>query len=92
MKPASRVLVADQVMNSTVGCTELASAPVPLPANYGVYTRIANKFDVDMMMVLNSTERTPTQLRRVAKSAGLEVAKIWECRGVVWITELRLPA
>ena len=92
MGPASRVLVADQVMNSTVGCTELASAPAPLPANYGVYTRTANEFDVDMMMVTNSTERTPAQLRRVAKSAELEVAKIWECRGLVWITELRLPA
>ena len=92
MGPASRVLIADQVINSTVGCTELTSAPAPLPANYGVYARTANELDVDMMMTLNSTERTPVQLRAVAKRAGLEVAKIWECRGVVWITELRLPA
>lgn len=91
MSTQSRVLVADQVMNTTLGCAELAPAPAPLPANYGAFTRLAHERDLDMLTLINGIERTPAQLRALAARAGLRVARIWECRGIIAITELRLP-
>ncbi|GBE80928.1 O-methyltransferase gedA [Sparassis crispa] len=90
--PHSRILIADQVMNTTLGCPELPSAPYPLLANYGVFTRFAHERDLDMMTIINGAERTPAEFRVLAERAGLEVSRIWECRGIVSITEMRLPA
>ena len=36
--PHSRLLICDQVMNTTLGSTSLTLAPAHLPANYGYYT------------------------------------------------------
>ena len=88
----SRILVADQVMNTTLGCPELAPAPAPLPANYGAFMRLSHERDLDMLTLINGVERTPAQLRNLAYRAGLDVSKIWECRGIISITEMRLPA
>ena len=34
MGPRSRILICDQVMNTTLGSDELVAAPAPLPANW----------------------------------------------------------
>lgn len=88
----SRLLVAEQVMNTTVGCKDIADAPAPLPANYGVHTRLAHCVDCATESLGNGMERTPPQLRALATRAGLQVIKFWECRGVLSIMEMRLPS
>jgi hypothetical protein len=85
----SRILICDQVMNSTLGCPELKPAPAPLPANYGYYTRYSHARDMAMMGIINGIERTPDQFRALACAAGLRVTKIWECRSQVSIVEMR---
>lgn len=91
MSPSSRILIADQVMNTTIGHPEIASAPVPLPANYGVWNRLANALDLDMMAMFNGVERTPAEFLGLATRSGLVVTHIWETRGFVQIVELQLP-
>ena len=76
----SRILVADQVMNTTLGFPELAPAPVPLPTNYGSFMRLSHERDLDMLTLFNGIERTPAHLSNLATRAGLKVAKVWECR------------
>ena len=85
----SRVLICDQVMNTTLGCPELEPAPAPLPANYGYYTRYSHQRDLCMMGIINGIERTPLQFRELVEKAGLKVERIWECRSQVSIVELR---
>lgn len=92
MRPSSRILIADQVMNTTLGCPEIAPAPAPLPANYGIATRFAHERDLDMLALINGVERTPAQFRSLAARSGLEVARIWECRGIISVVEMRLPS
>ncbi|TFY67302.1 hypothetical protein EVG20_g3987 [Dentipellis fragilis] len=88
--PNSRILVCDQVMNTTCGSPSISSAPAPLLANYGYAVRFAHMRDLNMMAEFNGRERTPEDLQTLAKRAGLQVSKIWPCRGLVWITELRI--
>ena len=88
----SRILVAEQVMNTTVGCRDVVNAPSPLPANYGIHARLAHCLDLAMESLLHGMERTPQQLRELAALAGLQVVKFWECRGVLWMMELCLPS
>ena len=88
----SRLLVAEQVMNTTVGCKDLADAPTPLPANYGIHTRLAHCVDCVTEVLSHGMERTPPQLRALATRAGLQVVKFWECRSVLGIMEMRLPS
>ena len=93
MNSNSRILATELVMNTTLGCDELTSAPPPLPANYGVATRLAHEVDMNVMTVLNGGfERTPEEIHALAERADLELVKIWECRGLVSVVELRLPA
>jgi hypothetical protein len=92
MTLSSRILICDQVMNTTLGCPELDSAPPPLSANYGYYTRYSHQRDLAMMGIINGIERTPAQFRTIVEAAGLCVEKIWECRSQVSIVEVRLPA
>ncbi|KAH9925246.1 S-adenosyl-L-methionine-dependent methyltransferase [Fomitopsis serialis] len=87
--PDSRILVADMIMHPPLGSTHLKSAPAPLPANYGNANALKGMFDMLMLSLFNSTERTPEQLSALANGAGLKVEKIWECRGALSITELR---
>ena len=79
-------------MNTTLGCEGLASAPSPLLADYGVHSRMLHALDMIIITLANGTERNLTQLRALALRAGLEVTKVWECRGVLSVTELRLPS
>lgn len=91
MAPFSRILLCDQLMNTTYGCRELQSAPAPLPANYGYYQRYCHQRDMGVMGIINGIERTPDQLQNIIKRADLKLEKIWECRSMVAITEVRLP-
>ena len=76
-------------MNTTLGSSSLTPAPVPLPANYGYYTRYSHHRDLAMMGIINGIERTPGQFRELVEEAGLRVEKIWECRSQVSIIECR---
>ncbi|KAL9034022.1 MAG: hypothetical protein Q9214_007235, partial [Letrouitia sp. 1 TL-2023] len=91
MSANSRILICDQVMNSTCGCEELKPAPEPLPANYGYYARYSHQRDICMMSVQNGIERTPQQFKAIVEAAGLRLEKIWPCRSQVLIVEARLP-
>ncbi|KAL6231241.1 hypothetical protein BDW75DRAFT_220708, partial [Aspergillus navahoensis] len=88
MAPTSRILVCDQVMNTTAGCEEIPPAPSPLPANYGYYMRYPHHRDLAMMSIINGIERTPAQFAELVKRAGLKVNKIWNCRSMVGIVEI----
>ncbi|KAL4963710.1 O-methyltransferase tpcA [Aspergillus stella-maris] len=90
MAPRSRILVCDQVMNTTAGCDEIPPAPAPLPANYGYYMRYPHHRDLAMMSIINGIERTPSQFAHLVKQAGLKVKKIWNCRSMVGIVEIGL--
>ncbi|KAL9047473.1 MAG: hypothetical protein Q9206_006754, partial [Seirophora lacunosa] len=90
MVPRSRILICDQVMNTTNGCAEFRSAPKPLLANYRYYTRYSHQRDLCMIGTLNGIERTPAQFEVLIENAGLKLEKIWECRSQVNIIEVRL--
>lgn len=92
MTENSRVLVMEQVMNTTAGFESVRSAPAPLPANYGVQARFAHGIDCWIEVLLHGVERTPQEFYELASLAGLQVAKLWECRGVLWVIEMRLPS
>ncbi|THH23128.1 hypothetical protein EUX98_g8050 [Antrodiella citrinella] len=89
--PNSRFLISDAVMRPTClsPTSSFPPAPAPLPANYGLGFRLLNLRDLNMLALLNGRERSPEAFRALAKKAGLRVEKFWECRGVVWITEMR---
>ncbi|KAL4789761.1 S-adenosyl-L-methionine-dependent methyltransferase [Aspergillus venezuelensis] len=86
----SRILVCDQIMNTTAGCDEIPPAPAPLPANYGYYMRYPHHRDLAMMSIINGIERTPGQIAEIVKQAGLQIKKIWNCRSMVGIVEVGL--
>lgn len=89
MGPDSRILICDQVMNTTLGFDGLDPAPSPLLANYSLYTRYSHQRDLAMMGIINGIERTPGQFSALVEQAELKVEKIWECRSQVSIVELR---
>ncbi|TCD63172.1 hypothetical protein EIP91_005869 [Steccherinum ochraceum] len=91
MGPNSRILISDAVMIPTCrSSTETVTpAPYPLPANYGFAHRFQNMRDLNMLTLFNGRERGPDEWKELARKAGLRVEKIWECRGYVWITEMR---
>ncbi|KAL2050988.1 hypothetical protein ABVK25_008734 [Lepraria finkii] len=82
LTPKSRTLICDQVMNTTYGCAELATAPYPLPANYGYYTRYCHLRDISLMTSINGIERTPLEFKSIIEKAGLRLEKIWETRSL----------
>ncbi|KAL2869086.1 O-methyltransferase tpcA [Aspergillus lucknowensis] len=91
MGERSRILICDQVMNTTLGCEEIESAPKPLPANYGYFTRYSHQRDVAMMALINGIERTPAEFKDIAGRAGLILRKIYDCRSQVGLVECVLP-
>lgn len=90
MTARSRILICEQVMNTTLGCPELKPAPLPLLANYGYYTRYSHQRDLIMMNTINGIERTPAQFKDLIEAAGLKLQKIWECRSQVSLVEVAL--
>jgi hypothetical protein len=92
MKPGSRVLICDQVMNTTAGFAgRIASAPDPLPANYGYFTRYSHQRDIAMMSIINGIERTPAEFRDIIERSGLVMSRIYDCRSRVSLVECVLP-
>ncbi|KAI0409179.1 S-adenosyl-L-methionine-dependent methyltransferase [Xylaria palmicola] len=91
MGPRSRILICDQVMNTTNGCGELPAAPEPLPANWGYYARYSHQRDLAMMSIINGIERKPAEFRELVNRAGLKLRKIWDCRSQVGLVEIVLP-
>ncbi|KAI0125360.1 putative O-methyltransferase [Xylariales sp. AK1849] len=91
MGPDSRILIADHVMNTTLGCDELIPAPDPLPTNYGHAVAYSHRRDLVMMTLFNGIERTPGEFKTIIEAAGLVLTKIWKCRSQVYILECRLP-
>ncbi|KZT63929.1 S-adenosyl-L-methionine-dependent methyltransferase [Daedalea quercina L-15889] len=89
MGKQSCILTADQVIHTTLGSKYLKSAPSPLPANYGYAHRLAHIRDMNMMTLFNGKERTPEDLDELANRVSLKVARVWECRGMLSITEMR---
>ena len=87
----SRILICDQLMNTTCGDTaSMRAAPTPLPANYGVAVRFSHQRDMCMMGIINGIERTPAQLARIVERAGLRIERVWEGRSQVAIVEVTL--
>ncbi|KAJ5769698.1 hypothetical protein N7520_004257 [Penicillium odoratum] len=91
MAPHSRLLICEQVMNTTTGDPDLTSAPAPLPANYGYHARFSHSRDLTMMACINGIERTLEEFKTLLKSAGLTLKRIWECRSQVSLLEAVLP-
>jgi hypothetical protein len=89
MSEKSRLLICDQLMNTTNGCNEINSAPSPLLANYGYYTRYRHSRDISLMAVLNGIERTPPEFSQLIKKAGLRLIKFWETRSLFGIIEVQ---
>ncbi|KAI0939258.1 hypothetical protein AcW1_004349 [Taiwanofungus camphoratus] len=85
----SRILIADQIINTTVGSVYIKAAPSPLPPNYGYASSFGNVHDLTMMAIHNGKERTPEQLLELADRAGLKLTQIWEGRGIISIAEMR---
>ncbi|KAL4890073.1 S-adenosyl-L-methionine-dependent methyltransferase [Aspergillus ambiguus] len=92
MKSGSRILICDQVMNTTAGFTrQIASAPAPLPANYGYFTRYSHQRDITMMSIINGIERTPAEFQDIIERSGLVMSRIYDCRSQVSLVECTLP-
>lgn len=91
MRPNSRLLICDQVMNTTAGCDAIPSAPAPLPANYGYFSRYSHQRDITMMNVINGIERTPEEFLDLIGKAGLVMKRIYDCRSQVSLVECVLP-
>lgn len=87
----SRILICDQVMNTTLGFPGIPPAPKPLPANYGYHARYSHHRDLTMATLINGIERTPAQFTAIIERAGLVVNKFIECRSQVSMIEVVLP-
>ncbi|KAJ6259262.1 O-demethylpuromycin-O-methyltransferase [Drechslerella dactyloides] len=90
MGPRSRLLICDQVMNTTCGDPQLPRAPSVLPANYGYFTRYSHVRDLELMAFMNGIERKPTEFRSLVEKAGLHLNKFWETRSQVGLVEVVL--
>lgn len=88
MHPSSRILICDQVVNTTAGFpNSISSAPEPLSANYGYFTRYSHQRDITMMSIINGIERTPVEFQNIIERAGLVMSKIYDCRSPVSLVE-----
>ena len=85
----SRILIAGNVMQTTVDSSYLKSAPSPLPANYGYGNSFANMHDLYMFTMVKGGERTVEDFNILAARSGLQMTKVYECRGLSSITEMR---
>ncbi|KAJ5456732.1 O-methyltransferase [Penicillium desertorum] len=89
LSDTSRVLICDQVMNTTHGSDEMDNAPSPLPANYGYYSRYHHQRDMSLMGTINGIERTPQQFRELVEKAGLRLSRVFETRSIYSIVEVQ---
>jgi hypothetical protein len=61
------------------------------PEAHGCFHRYGHMYDVAMMVGTNGRSRTPSKFGDLGQMAGLEVKKVWECKGHGGLVELRLP-
>jgi len=94
MSPNSRVLIVDALLIPAWLSEDETTAPAPSPLlpNYGTAQRFIHYRDMNMMSLINGTERTAAEMSDIVERAGMRVAKIWPCRGAMYITECVLPA
>lgn len=85
MGPESRVLICEQLMDTT---TTQSPSESPLPPNFGVFKRYSHQRDLDVMSIINGIERTPAQFESLFRKAGLALNKIWPGRSQVSILEV----
>ena len=90
MAANSRLLIIEQVMNTTLGSPELQSAPAPLPANYGYHARFSHSRDITMMASINGIERTRDEFKVLLHAAGLNIKQIWNIRSQMSLIEAAL--
>jgi hypothetical protein len=83
----SKLLIVDQVMNTTLGFPNLKPAPEPLPANYGYYARFSHSRDITMMASINGIERTPEEFESILGAAKLKIERILDVRSQVSLIE-----
>ncbi|TFK31845.1 O-methyltransferase-domain-containing protein [Crucibulum laeve] len=96
MNSNSRVLIVEALLipswiSDQVNDIQLVTAPSPLLPNYGVAQKFVHFRDMNMMSLINGTERTVSEMSKVVQDAGLKVSKVWQCRGDMCITECVLP-
>ncbi|OSX62842.1 hypothetical protein POSPLADRAFT_1140646 [Postia placenta MAD-698-R-SB12] len=89
MRRDSCILVVDIIIHPSVGSSCLKDAPPPLLRNYGSAQLVGSTRDLAMLTLFNACERTPEHLSTLAMAAGLRLEKVWECRGMNHVTELR---
>jgi len=77
MKPSSRLLIEEFVLQELGGKDAVESAPEPLLPNYGAGKILHYKVDLTMLAVLNSKERTLNEFIELGKQANLEFVKLW---------------
>jgi len=68
----------------------MASAPLPLPANYGYFGRYGHHRDMVLMTGINGIEGAPLEYKELVHEAGLKIIKIWETRSLNSIVEVGL--
>ncbi|KAH9225206.1 hypothetical protein K456DRAFT_1755521 [Colletotrichum gloeosporioides 23] len=90
MRPNSRILLADCVLNTTCGSPDVPSAPDLLPANYGYWCQYNHVLGMIMMAENNGIERTASEIKDLITRAGLRINKIWPVRSLVGIVEVML--
>ncbi|KAG7098238.1 hypothetical protein E1B28_000202 [Marasmius oreades] len=81
MKPGSRVLVQEYVLQHTTSegiDAGVKIAPEPLLPNYGEGRINAYNLDLDMMVMANSQERYQEDFAKLGEEAGLKIVKVWD--------------
>ncbi|KAF5380189.1 hypothetical protein D9615_006186 [Tricholomella constricta] len=93
MTPDSRVLIHEYIIQHADRMKDaesaFAQAPEPLLPNYGVGRIRQYNLDMDMMVMLNSKERTLEEFISIAEDAGLGFVKLWHL-GELGVVEFRL--
>ncbi|TRM69653.1 O-methyltransferase-domain-containing protein [Schizophyllum amplum] len=90
MGTGSRVLIVEALVTPSYISdvdVEIQRAPPPLLPNYGVAQRFVHCRDMNMMTLINGTERSHDEMKSIVERAGLQVKKVWVCRGALYITE-----
>ncbi|GLB39351.1 putative S-adenosyl-L-methionine-dependent methyltransferase [Lyophyllum shimeji] len=93
LKPDSRVLIHEYVLahadrKSADAGSAFTPAPEPLLPNYGVGRIRQYNLDLDMMVMLNSKERTLDEFIDIGEKSGLSFVKLWDL-GEMGVVEFR---
>ncbi|KAJ7637687.1 S-adenosyl-L-methionine-dependent methyltransferase [Mycena polygramma] len=82
VKPSSRVfiheLVLQHLVSDGISDSQFEKAPAPLLPNYGAGRFRLYAQDINMMVLLNSQERTLTEFIDIGARSGFEFVKLWD--------------